>query len=120
MQERGRGGVATGTPLDVVHLLVEPVITVGVAVFTYTMARPVSLRPGWWAVGAGAVSFTLHRLRELVSSQVDLLAVAARGGSSLWAVLLEFSASALVFVGAPFVVYALVAKRPPILDGDRR
>ena len=91
----------------------------GVASFTYAMARPVSLRPGWWAVGAAAISFALHRARELAADLIGLKAVSIYDGSVLWAVMLELSASALVFMAAPFVVYALVSRRPPILDGDR-
>jgi hypothetical protein len=111
--------MATGTLLDVAHLVVEPVVTVGVGAFTYSMARPVALRPALWTAVACVASFAVHRGADALLAGRDLLGSSVRGASALWTVLVEFSASALVFMAAPIVVYAIVSRRPPVLDSER-
>ena len=111
--------MATGTHLDIVHLLFEPVVTVGAAAFTHAMARPVSLRPAGWALGAVAASFLVHRGVQALVGDVDLISASIAGKSALTAVLLDYAGSAVVFLATGPIVYALTSRRRPILDGER-
>ena len=111
--------MATGTLLDVPHLLFEPVVTVGAAVFTYSMARPVSLRPRLWAFGAVVIAFSVHRAVEALIPDPELFRASIGGDMTLLYVMLEYAGSAIVFLATPWVVWGLTRHRRPILDGER-
>jgi len=94
-------------------LILEVVVTLGVAFFTARMARGFVRYPAIWSVSAVAASFLIHRIVDLLAGSAFRPELTyASSSRQLLGMVLPFSGSVFVFLAAPLIVYRLVPHLP--------